>query len=119
MVAFTKHAVHGMNKLVEVLLKAAIIHQQIVTRDVSVRTEQFNMIMNAFASMIAHARCEARHSKPDEKSKKTVISANVKRVFGSAQMKHVVHGVQPLAIRIIKVLMENVSILWENVHIIY
>lgn len=67
MVAFIKHVVHAMSKLVEVLLKTTIIYQQIVTKDASVRTALFNMMVNAFVSMNVHAHCVAKHLKPDEK----------------------------------------------------
>lgn len=102
-----------------VLLTATIIHRQIVTKDASAQTVPYNMTANAFASMIVRVYCVAKHSKLDTQSKAIVILASAKRVYGSVRMKHVVHDVQRLAIHIMKLLMANVSILWENVHIIY
>lgn len=53
------------------------------------------MMVNAFASTIAHVRYEAKHLRPDEKSKKIVTRVNVKRECGSVRMKHVAQGVRP------------------------
>lgn len=119
MVAYTKHAVHFTSKLVEATLKALIIYRQTVMRDAFVQTELFNMMAIAFVSMTAHAHYVAKHLKLDAKSKKTVTRANVKRVYGSVQIKHVVHAVEPLAIHIIRHLTGNTLISWENVRIIY
>lgn len=77
MVAYTKHAVQFMNKLVEVPSKISIIHRQTVMRDAFARMEPFNMMEIAFASMIAHAHYVEKHLKLDAKLKKTVTRANV------------------------------------------
>lgn len=107
-----------MRNPAEVLLRMKF-RLQTVTKDASVRTEQFNMKENAFELMNALALYAVKHSRLAVKSKKIATHANAKKEFGNAQIKHAEPDAVQSEIHIIKLSMENILISWENVHIIF
>lgn len=94
-------------------------YQNHVRKAVSARSEPFSTMANVFRLNRARAHCAEKHSNQALRLQRIAIRAAAFEVYGLVRMLHVVLDVVPLEIRIIRHLMENGLILWENVHIIF